>query len=316
MNRCITFLFKYCCREYTEGQNRYYLPNNQSYQYLPQQDQQNLSSSYAQQYQQPEQIVIFQSNTRYEQQQHQLNPNILIQSYNNDPQNNYNNQNQSGINTTSNNINNSSRHQMNLPNRSLRQLMNEYQNFLESGNSNIDGQENQTNTQQQILQSQQENYGTQNQASNSIQNNDTLNRDHQNQLLGLGQSFILQSSEWYNYSTNNVDADEPNRGHHQRSNHVVSQGVQSATKQNFGANFSRVSRMLFSLPSANLAERRKQGDCGICLVGLCEDLEEGDRAVVLPCFHVFHKDCIKAWLEAKRGDAKCPLCQANIQQPQ
>jgi len=46
------------------------------------------------------------------------------------------------------------------------------------------------------------------------------------------------------------------------------------------------------------------GDCSICLKSMyCNDL------VKTECGHLFHKDCLKIWLDKKDT---CPLCRATI----
>ena len=39
------------------------------------------------------------------------------------------------------------------------------------------------------------------------------------------------------------------------------------------------------------------------------DLEVGDRVLTLPCFHMFHKNCIDDWF---KKDKTCPLCKLGI----
>ena len=45
--------------------------------------------------------------------------------------------------------------------------------------------------------------------------------------------------------------------------------------------------------------------CIICL----EEFKEGDEGIYLPCFHLFHKDCIKEWLNAHDD---CPICKFKL----
>ena len=45
--------------------------------------------------------------------------------------------------------------------------------------------------------------------------------------------------------------------------------------------------------------------CVICY----EDFMNNDSAIFLPCFHVFHSNCIREWLSKKDI---CPLCKINI----
>jgi Ring finger domain len=45
--------------------------------------------------------------------------------------------------------------------------------------------------------------------------------------------------------------------------------------------------------------------CCCCSICLC-DIEEGDFIGDITCGHIFHKDCLKAWV---RRNNRCPLCQ-------
>ena len=47
--------------------------------------------------------------------------------------------------------------------------------------------------------------------------------------------------------------------------------------------------------------------CTICL----DDFIYKDVVIYLPCFHLFHKNCIFKWL---KKNAICPLCKLNINQ--
>lgn len=37
-----------------------------------------------------------------------------------------------------------------------------------------------------------------------------------------------------------------------------------------------------------------------------------DEAVVLPCGHMMHEDCIKKWNEQRKMDPKCPKCNRSF----
>ncbi|XP_043708214.1 RING-H2 finger protein ATL56-like [Telopea speciosissima] len=67
---------------------------------------------------------------------------------------------------------------------------------------------------------------------------------------------------------------------------------------------------LRKLPSFNYSvafERALNRDCAVCLEGL----REGERCRVLPkCKHVFHANCVDAWLIRV---AACPLCRATVE---
>ena len=46
-------------------------------------------------------------------------------------------------------------------------------------------------------------------------------------------------------------------------------------------------------------------NCVICL----EDFKSGEKATLLPCVHLFHKNCIKSWLKSKNN---CPICKFEL----
>ena len=56
-------------------------------------------------------------------------------------------------------------------------------------------------------------------------------------------------------------------------------------------------------------EERKKYECAICL----EDLRKKFAQCVLPCSHVFHKDCVSMLREAGVAQV-CPLCRAQLPQ--
>ena len=47
------------------------------------------------------------------------------------------------------------------------------------------------------------------------------------------------------------------------------------------------------------------GECSICL----DSIRVGDTIMILPCYHNFHKHCVKEWLTTHMN---CPLCRHNI----
>lgn len=48
-----------------------------------------------------------------------------------------------------------------------------------------------------------------------------------------------------------------------------------------------------------------KGECTICI----DDMKVGDEAVVLPCKHWFHEQCVVLWLKQHNT---CPICRAAI----
>ena len=50
-------------------------------------------------------------------------------------------------------------------------------------------------------------------------------------------------------------------------------------------------------------------ECTICL----EEFKNGDKITRIPlCNHFFHPDCIKKWLNRKKDEYKCPLCNTVL----
>ena len=54
-----------------------------------------------------------------------------------------------------------------------------------------------------------------------------------------------------------------------------------------------------------ILDKIKIKQCNICL----DEYEIGDKISYLPCFHYFHYNCIKDWIEKSE---KCPLCNSVI----
>ena len=55
------------------------------------------------------------------------------------------------------------------------------------------------------------------------------------------------------------------------------------------------------IEDVNKLDQEKR-NCVICL----EDFKSGEKATLLPCVHLFHKNCIKSWLKTKN---MCPICK-------
>ena len=54
--------------------------------------------------------------------------------------------------------------------------------------------------------------------------------------------------------------------------------------------------------------------CSICLENLSfekfnNDIDDSKRVLLMPCSHLFHKDCIVRWLETSH---MCPLCRSAM----
>lgn len=49
---------------------------------------------------------------------------------------------------------------------------------------------------------------------------------------------------------------------------------------------------------------KRQNQCGVCIT----DFEEGESACILPCWHIFHKECVDPWMKKHNS---CPNCRVN-----
>lgn len=55
-------------------------------------------------------------------------------------------------------------------------------------------------------------------------------------------------------------------------------------------------------PRPDVATARSREECAVCL----EFVEKGQEFKVLPCFHIFHAECVRRW--EKRD---CPVCRRD-----
>ncbi len=67
--------------------------------------------------------------------------------------------------------------------------------------------------------------------------------------------------------------------------------------------------ILNELPETQIEDVNKldpeKKNCIICL----EDFKNGDKAIILPCIHLFHNECIKNWLKTQNT---CPICKYKL----
>ena len=67
--------------------------------------------------------------------------------------------------------------------------------------------------------------------------------------------------------------------------------------------------LLKVLPENRIADVNKLNEENRkCLIFL-EEYVNNDNVIYLPCFHIFHKNCIIHWI---KKHANCPLCKINI----
>jgi len=60
----------------------------------------------------------------------------------------------------------------------------------------------------------------------------------------------------------------------------------------------------FQIEDVNKLPQEKR-DCVVCLT----KYENNDKAIILPCTHLFHSDCIKDWFNKQNT---CPICKFKI----
>lgn len=59
----------------------------------------------------------------------------------------------------------------------------------------------------------------------------------------------------------------------------------------------------------NVTASERVNTCAICL----DDIETGQIATRLPCFHMYHAECIQGWVKHSASSA-CPDCQHDVSQ--
>ena len=70
---------------------------------------------------------------------------------------------------------------------------------------------------------------------------------------------------------------------------------------------------LIDIPFKNVSKGVKEGNekCVICF----EDFEENESVKMTNCFHIFHYNCIKKWIESKQElieEPDCPICRREL----
>ena len=68
------------------------------------------------------------------------------------------------------------------------------------------------------------------------------------------------------------------------------------------------------LPVLNLMEKHcKKGESGKLEFPVCpvctEDIKVSEKAMFMPCGHIFHPDCLKPWL---KDHNTCPVCRHEL----
>lgn len=88
---------------------------------------------------------------------------------------------------------------------------------------------------------------------------------------------------------------EPNRELESEVENIEEKGLENEFMNNME---------IFEIKNVEKLDEEKK-NCSICL----GYYTNGDKAIALPCMHIFHADCIKTWV-SKRGI--CPTCKHEI----
>lgn len=94
--------------------------------------------------------------------------------------------------------------------------------------------------------------------------------------------------------------------------------IQSWTGENFNPRSMSVRRVLRqgalmstmkNIPYSRFM-LREASECPICL----KTFESGDQVAQLKCnkYHIFHSDCLRAYLDVPGPPKKCPLCREEV----
>ena len=121
--------------------------------------------------------------------------------------------------------------------------------------------------------------------SNRIRTNNNNNNNNNNHRRGDFNVFNQFRNEFAEILNNGHQ-------HHQHNQH------------------QRTDRQLFNeFPETKIDDVDKldpeKRNCIICL----EDFKSGEKATLLPCVHLFHKNCINRWLTTKDF---CPICKFEL----
>ena len=72
---------------------------------------------------------------------------------------------------------------------------------------------------------------------------------------------------------------------------------------------NKINQLLDYLPESTLENISKlpedKKSCVICL----SNYEIGEKVMTIPCYHIFHTQCIKCWFKTKNT---CPICKFKL----
>ena len=117
---------------------------------------------------------------------------------------------------------------------------------------------------------------------------------NQTTLLNIIRANCLRQ---YNIINNNIN-----------NNNIIIENIQPINDDNNKINNgnSKILELLQDMKlTKEILEKIENKQCLICL----DNYEIDENLCYLPCFHLFHSDCIKTWIKKSN---KCPLCKNII----
>ena len=164
----------------------------------------------------------------------------------------------------------------------------------------------------------------------NINNNRINNRDNSRNNNRINNNNILVNNRINNIRNNHRQRNIPNRSNsslNQRNNNIRNDNrnlINNRNNNRINRNNNRSNNRIINrrvigqdiknifeqLPEFKITDisKLKEGEksCIICL----DNFEVNENLVYLPCFHLFHKDCIFNWV---KRNAICPFCHLDIQ---
>ena len=77
---------------------------------------------------------------------------------------------------------------------------------------------------------------------------------------------------------------------------------------NNNTNINNINLYLIDVSFKNQENNKDREKCAICLVNFIEN----EQIKMTSCFHLFHFQCIKKWIEEKLSSPDCPICRNKL----
>ncbi|PNY08809.1 E3 ubiquitin-protein ligase rnf12-like protein [Trifolium pratense] len=106
------------------------------------------------------------------------------------------------------------------------------------------------------------------------------------------------------FDSNSID----NMGHHHHHQNPNVTQVNRVNHQKFQQLFTAIDDELTTTTTTG-SSADSDSTCCICLTELCAGSSTAIRMPKHCCSHLFHRDCIREWLNVK---STCPLCRRNV----